>query len=337
LMMSLGGALGGLAVGLVAVKVFNANYEFGLGLALTLIIAAVMVRSLRLAIPVVLIVAGGFGGYYAYANRDYFATQQTLLMKRNFYGALSVRDYYRDDPQHAVRRFVHGVIMHGEQFQAPERLDEATAYFRQGSGIGRTMTALNQPNRRIGIIGLGAGTLATYGRKGDTIRFYEINPDVIEVAHSHFSFLSRSRANIELVLGDARLAMEREAPQAYDLIVIDAFSGDSIPVHLATDEALAVYLRHLKPGGVIAFHISNKFLRLAPVLQRLADHRGLDGMSVSEPANLRDHYSSDWFLMTTDPRLRNHPAIASQIEAVEEIPGLGLWTDDFNNLFQILK
>ena len=337
LMMSLGGALGGLAVGLVAVKIFNANYEFGLGLGLTLIIAAVMVRQLRLAIPAMIVATVAFGGYYAYTNRAYFDTQQTLLMKRNFYGALSVREFHRDDPQNAVRRFVHGVIMHGEQFLAPERQDEATAYFRQQSGIGRTMAALDQPNRRIGIIGLGAGTLATYGRACETMRFYDINPDVIEVAQSHFSFLARSQAKIELVLGDARLAMEREAPQAYDLIVVDAFSGDSIPVHLATSEALAVYLRHLKPGGVIAFHISNKFLRLAPVLERLAAERGLDGMFVTEPPDQRDHYSSDWFLMTANPALRNHPAIAPQIEAVEGIPGLGLWTDDFNNLFQILK
>ncbi|MBS1187010.1 MAG: hypothetical protein H6R04_1028 [Burkholderiaceae bacterium] len=337
LMMSLGGALGGLAVGIVAVKLFNANYEFALGLVLTLVVAATLVRQLRLAVPLLVLAAGAFGGYYAYANRDYFNAQSTMLMKRNFYGALSVREFHRDQPQMAVRRFVHGVIMHGEQFLAPERLDEATAYFRQQSGIGRAMAALEQPNRRIGIIGLGAGTLATYGRDGDTMRFYDINPDVIDVAQSHFSFLSRSKAKIELVLGDARLAMEREAPQAYDLIVIDAFSGDSIPVHLATNEAMAVYLRHLKPGGVIAFHISNKFLRLAPVLAQLAAHRGLDGMFVTEPANRRDNYSSDWFLMSASPALRRHPAVAPQIEPVEPIAGLGLWTDDFNNLFRILK
>ena len=169
------------------------------------------------------------------------------------------------------------------------------------------------------------------------MRFYDINPDVVEVAQTHFSFLERSKAKIELVLGDARLSMERESPQAYDLIVVDAFSSDSIPVHLATLQAMEVYQRHLKPGGIIAFHISNKFLNLAPVLKQIADTKGLQGIKVVEPDDDRDSYSSEWFLVTADVTLQDHPAIAPQIAAVEKIKGLRPWTDDFNNLFQILK
>jgi SAM-dependent methyltransferase len=232
---------------------------------------------------------------------------------------------------------VHGVVIHGDQYLAEDQQDEPTAYFRVGSGIGRTFKTLTQPNRRIGVIGLGAGTLAAYGRAGDVMRFYDINPQVIDIAKRDFTFLKRSKANIELVLGDARLSMEREAPQAYDLIVVDAFSGDSIPTHLATTQAVDVYLRHLKPGGVIAFHISNKFLDLAPVLKLIAEDKGLYGMLVIEPPDGKTYDLSDWYLMTKDATLRDKPAIAPQIREVKKIAGLKVWTDDFNNLFQILK
>ena len=336
LMLSLGGALGGLTVGLAAVKLFNGNYEFGIGLVLTLVAVAVVLRRMPMVVPALAIAATVFGGYHIYAHQEHLA-QNMLVMKRNFYGSLSVREVDGNNPETVMRRLVHGVIIHGEQYQAPNRLDEPTTYYRVDSGVGRAIKTLEHPNRRIGVIGLGTGTLAVYGREGDVMRFYDINPDVIEVAQSHFSFLKRSRAHIDLVLGDARLAMEREAPQAYDLIVVDAFSSDSIPVHLATTQAMDVYLRHLKPGGIVAFHISNKFLKLAPVLRRIAEDKGLHNMLVVEPMDGRDSYSSEWFLITRDAGLREHPAIAPQLAPVEEIKGLRIWTDDFNNLLQILK
>jgi MFS family permease len=336
LMMSLGGALGGLAVGLAAVKVFNANYEFGLGLVLTLLIAAAVVRRMHKIVPGMALVALAFTGYLIYMHSENTA-RDTLVMKRNFYGTLSVREVDAADESAKMHRLVHGVIIHGEQYQAPDRLDEPTSYYRPDSGVGRALEALDRPNRRIGVVGLGAGTLAVYGRKGDVMRFYDINPDVVAVAQSQFSFLERSKAHIEHVLGDARLMMEQEPSQSYDLLVIDAFSGDSIPVHLATSQALSVYLRHLKPDGVIAFHISNKFLKLAPVLKRITDQMGLDGILLTEPESKRDGYSTEWFLVTADATLRKNPAIAPQIVPIEEIKGLGAWTDDFNNLFQILK
>ncbi len=336
LMLSLGGALGGLFVGLLAVKLFNANYEFGLGLALTLVTVAIISRRVRWVIPTMILTSIAFGGYLLYAQQEYMA-DKIIVMKRNFYGSLHVRDTNASDPENALRRFVHGVINHGEQFMAPHRQDEPTAYFRPHSGIARTLAALEQPDRRIGIIGLGVGTLATYGREGDVIRFYEINPDVIEVAQSHFTFLKRSRAKIEHILGDARLAMEREAPQGYDLIVADAFSSDSIPVHLATKEALEVYLRHLKPDGVIVFNISNKFLNMAPMLKKIAEARGLHGLKLVDPEQIRDNHSSDWYLMTANERIAKHPAVVPIVTEVEEIRGVTAWTDDFNNQFLILK
>jgi len=337
LMMSLGGALGGLAVGIVAVKVFNASYEFGIGLILTLIIAAAVVRRMPMVVPAIALAAIGFAGYYVYQDNEYMS-HDTIVMKRNFYGTLSVREMDSDDGKGRIRRLIHGVIIHGEQYMDPAHIDEPTSYYRPESGVGRALEAIsNRPNRRIGIVGLGAGTLAVYGRPGDLMRFYDINPDVVDVAQNEFSYLKRSKARIEQVLGDARLMMELEAPQNYDLLVVDAFSSDSIPVHLATSQAMAVYLKHLKPNGVIAFHISNKFLKLAPVLKRITDHMGVDGMLLTEPASSRDRYSTEWFLVTADPSFRTNPAIAPQITPIEEIPGLGVWNDDFNNLFQILK
>lgn len=334
LMMSLGGALGGLFVGIVAVKLFNDNYEFGLGMLLTMLIALFVVRRMRIVVLAMAAAATVIAGYYLYKYDDRMS-HDTLVKKRNFYGSLNVREMDADDEDKAMRRLIHGVIIHGEQYLSPERVDEPTSYYRPGSGVALALEVLEQPNRRIGVVGLGAGTLATYGREGDIMRFYDINPDVVEVAQSHFSYLSRSDATIEHVLGDARLQMEQEAPQDYDLLVIDAFSSDSIPVHLATSEAMRVYLRHVKPGGIIAFHISNKFLKLAPVLKRITDHLGVDGMLITEPES--DSYSTEWFLVTANPELRNHHLIAPQVTPIEEIPGLGVWNDDFNNLFQILR
>ncbi len=336
LMLSLGGALGGLAVGIGAVKLFNANYEFIIGLVMTMGVLVVLLRRQWKILLGLFVLLLGFGGYFAYTNQDHL-DNGIVLKKRNFYGSLSVREVGLPDEELAVRRLIHGVIIHGEQYRAAERQDDPTTYYRADSGVGRAQETLTHPNRRIGVIGLGTGTLAVYGRSGDVMRFYDINPHVIEVAQSHFTFLSRSKAKIDLVLGDARLAMEQEAPQAYDLIVVDAFSSDSIPAHLATTQAVDVYLRHLKPNGIIAFHISNKFLKLAPVLKQIADEKQLHGMLVVEPEDGRAHYSSDWFLMTKNGDLENHPAIAPQLAPIEEIKGLQLWTDDFNNLFQILK
>ena len=178
------------------------------------------------------------------------------------------------------------------------------------------------------MIGLGTGTLATYGRAGDVYRFYELNPQVIELARSEFTFLSESRAKIETVLGDARLSMEREAPQNYDLIAIDAFSSDSIPVHLITREAMAVYLKHLKPDGVIAFHVTNRFLRLAPVVKMIADEYGLQTALIVDDAEESDLAKTDWVLVTRNGKLLERGEIAKAATEIEPIrPRLGPTTN----------
>ncbi|HSF21911.1 MAG TPA: fused MFS/spermidine synthase [Burkholderiales bacterium] len=336
LMVSLGGALGGIAVGLAAVKLFNTYYEFGAGLVVTLLIAAYATRLMHSAVPMLMLAAVGFTGYHVYAYIGYLA-KDTRVMTRNFYGTLRVKDIGADTEQAAVRRLMHGVIMHGEQYLAPARRREPTTYYGETSGVARAIKALDGSALRVGVVGLGTGTLALFGRPGDVYRFYEINPQVVEIANSEFTFLSDSGARIEHVLGDARLAMEREPPQNYDVLVIDAFSSDSIPVHLITSEALAVYARHTKPGGVIAFHVTNRFLDLAPVVKRIADGHGLHAALISDDAEESDLARTDWVLVTRDKALLEHPEIAKFTSEIETVRELREWTDDFNNLFRILK
>jgi len=190
----------------------------------------------------------------------------------------------------------------------------------------------------VGVVGLGAGTLAAYGRKGDVIRFYEINPQVIEIARRDFYYIPDSKAKVDTVLGDARLTMEREAPQQYDVLAIDAFSSDAIPVHLITKEAMAIYLKHIKPDtGVIAFHVTNRFLKLAPVVKQIADTYGLHTALISDDEGEGDASRTDWVLVTRNKKLLENKAIKEDTSEIKEIPGLRLWTDDFNNLVQILK
>ncbi|OGA23699.1 MAG: hypothetical protein A3I02_16215 [Betaproteobacteria bacterium RIFCSPLOWO2_02_FULL_67_26] len=334
LMVSLGGALGGVAVGMVAVKLFNAYYEFGIGLVITLMVAAYVTRLMHSAVPMLALVAAGFSGFHV---QQYFADlkRDAIVMERNFYGSLRVKDVASGE--HSVRRLVHGAIMHGEQYVALERSNEPTTYYGATSGIAYALKALGPAPARVGVVGLGAGTLAAYGRKGDVYRFYEINPQVIEIARIGFSFLRDSAATIETVLGDARLTMEREPPQNYDVLVVDAFSSDSIPVHLITREAMGVYLRHVKPDGIIAFHVTNRFLRLAPVVQRIAEEQGLHVALISDDAEDSELSRTDWVLVSRGKFLLERPGIAKFTSEIEGIRGLGVWTDDFNNLFQILK
>jgi SAM-dependent methyltransferase len=336
LMVSLGGALGGVLIGFVAPKLFNTYYEFGIGLVVTLLLAGWVTRHLMPLVPAAALCAAGFAGYHVY-EYVHALSQDTHVMTRNFYGTLRVKDVGEPDSDTRQRRLLHGVIMHGEQYLAPARRNEPTTYYGATSGVGRFMKARQDAQMRVGVIGLGTGTLAAYGRMGDVYRFYEINPQVIDVARNEFYYLNGSAARIETVLGDARLTMEREPPQQYDLLVIDAFSSDSIPVHLITREAMMVYLRHMKPDGVIAFHVTNRFLRLAPVVKRIADEFSLATALILDEADGSDLARTDWLLVTRDAsRLRPEP-IASAVSEIPGMNGMRLWTDDYNNLFQILK
>jgi SAM-dependent methyltransferase len=334
LMVALGGALGGVLVGLVAPRVFPTYYEFGAGLVITLALAIYVVQRMPAFVPLLVVACVGWTVYHVYSYIGDLS-KGTLVMTRNFYGTLRVRDVGTGED--STRRLWHGVIMHGEQYLAPKRRTEATTYYGGTSGIAIAIENMGTHPKRVAVIGLGTGTLAAHGKSGDVYRFYEINPQVIEVARTQFTYLSDTPAKVETVLGDARLMMERESPQHYDIIAVDAFSSDSIPVHLITREAMAVYLKHLKPDGVIAFHVTNRFLRLAPVVKAIADEYDLHAALITDEAETSDLAKTDWVLVTRNPDVLAHADIAAATSPFETIPRLVVWTDDYNNLFRILK
>ncbi|VTU39373.1 fused MFS/spermidine synthase [Variovorax sp. PBL-E5] len=335
LMLSLGGAIGGVSVGLVAPHLLPAYYELGIGLVLCALAAAVLWRRRRVAMAASLALAGCCAWFLALQVQD--DATGARRMERNFYGTLVTLDTQREAPGDNVRQMYHGSVKHGEQFLAPDRRRDPTTYYGPGSGIGLAIAAAPAAPRRVGLIGLGAGTLATYGRAGDVYRVYEINPQVFELADSEFSFLADSRARIERVLGDARLALEREPAQAFDVLAVDAFSGDSVPIHLITSEAMDVYLRHLRPEGIVAFHVTNRFLALAPVVERIALAKGLHAALVHDEPSGVALRNTDWVLVARDPQVLARGAIGRATSAIAPIAGLRAWTDDFNNLFGVLK
>ena len=340
LTVAAGGAIGGLLVAVVAPLAFNAYYELGFALVALALLAAVrfaaVSRAARWASLAMLLAVAGSAAYDgARFQRD------VLASARNFYGVIRVKEYGAPGSDYHYRRLVHGVIMHGEQNMTADGRRQPTTYYLPSSGVGAAMAARQARGAvRVGVIGLGAGTLAAYGRQGDLFRFYEINPQVISVARSQFTFLADSEAAKEVVPGDARLSLEREPPQDFDLLAVDAFSSDSIPVHLITREALGVYLRHVKPDGIVAFHVSNRFLNLVPVLERLTKEHGAHAVLVSDNGKDGDddHTTTDWVLVSRDPKALQAPEIEeASPEAPEEQAGWRTWSDDYSNLVQILR
>jgi hypothetical protein len=267
----------------------------------------------------------------------YELREDTVVMARNFYGALRVKEYDAEDGR--KRTLVHGQILHGDQYLDPVRKNMPTTYYGPTSGVGMALqqkrSDLRRP-RRVGIIGLGAGTLAAYSLKDDVFRFYEINEEVVEVAKRDFTYITDTDADIEISLGDARLNLEREPPQNFDVLAIDAFSSDSIPVHLITLEALAVYEKHMQPDGIIAFHVSNRFLQLEPVVDQIARARGLS-VAWIEDTRGDGSTTSDWILLSKDPEIFSKPEYVAAVQPIPQRPSWRMWTDDFNNLFQVLK
>ncbi len=340
LTISAGGAIGGLLVAVVAPLAFNAYYELGLSLVALALLAAVRFAPVhplaRWASLAVLLAVAACAAY------DGLRFQKDVLVsERNFYGVIRVKEYGAPGGGYHLRRLVHGVIMHGEQDMTGDGRRKPTTYYQPGSGVGAALAAKQARGAiRVGVIGLGTGTLAAYGRKGDVYRFYDINPRVIAIARSEFTFLSDSEAAIEVALGDARLNLEREAPQGFDLLAVDAFSSDAIPVHLITREALGVYLRHMKPDGIIAFHVSNRFLNLVPVVARLANEHGAHVVLVSDKGKdgEDDHTTTDWVLVSRERKVLAAPEIeAVSPEEPEAQAGWRTWTDDYSNLVQILR
>jgi len=267
----------------------------------------------------------------------------TIGLSRSFYGVLRVMEFNAEDPSNRQIAMVHGRITHGLQFCDYEKKLEPTAYFHRGSGIGQTIERLRGAKcddavatLRVGVIGLGVGTLAAYGEEGDYFRFYEINPDVVRLAKEHFTFLSQSKAEVELVLGDARLSLQQEVNQKFELLVVDAFSGDAIPTHLLTAEAIKVYQPHLADNGVLAVHFSNTHLNLEPVILGLAKSADMHALAIkTEEAPEMAARAAHWAVLVKDQASIGRPTEApwGKPMACEPI----IWTDDRCNLFEILR
>ena len=335
LVVSLGGVLGGVLVGIAAPLLLPGYFELEIALVAVAVLALVV--NLERPKPVLAMFAAVVAftaGALAYRVDKH--TEDTVLVERNFYGVLRVKEVEAKDgdPETRYRSLVNGAILHGEQWMNEKYRRSATTYYKTTSGVGRAILAHEGQPIKVGVIGLGAGTLATYGDADDVYRFYDINPAVPRIAREQFTYLSDSPAKIEVVLGDARLALEREPVQGFDVLAVDAFSGDSIPVHLITLEAVGAYLRHMKPTGVIAFHVSNRFLDLKPVLLAIAEKHGLEYAFVHE-TNDEGTTTSDWVLLTRHKPLILRPEIVQNTEPVAPQPGWRLWTDAYNNLLQV--
>lgn len=342
LMISAGGVLGGLFVAVVAPLIFSNYLEWQIGVAASMLLAIGLLilppawpRTLFIrrmifgaAVAMALIYVGAWG-----INKG-AAVERT----RNFFGVVAVEEHFKGNAATHELLLKNGRITHGRQFVDPMKRDWATSYYGEKSGVGQAIVYLQESgNIRVGAVGLGIGTLATYANPGDTFRFYEINPEVVRMARRRFTYLNDSRGACEIVLGDARLSLESEPPQNYSLLALDAFSGDAIPTHLLTREAFDVYLRHLAPKGVIAVHVSNNYLRLAPVIYRLAEHCGMKATRIcGKEDRTRLLASSEWVLVTRDEEfVKAHPSDPPKLAYDDwKVP---LWTDHFSNLFQILS
>lgn len=339
LMIAAGGALGSLFVGVAAPLIFSGSYELACGLVVTTLLIFAVTWTLGIgwrifwgiaSIAVIALLI------YAHIRQD---EDRTLVRVRNFYGALRVTEELTPPFTEVTRILYNGTITHGTEILTPELRDSPTSYYGHHSGVGMALDLCcgNKP-RRVGVIGLGAGTLAAYGRIGDVFRFYDINPLVVEISQNTFFYLRDSKANIEIIPGDARLSLASEPPQAYDVLVIDAFSGDAIPVHLLTAQAMELYRRHMKPDGIIAFHVSNKYLNLIPVVEQEAKHAGLQSAHIaSYDEDEIGVYGADWVLVTLKDQVLSKDEIADSTEDSPGVPGLRLWTDDYNSVLPILK
>ena len=346
LTISLGGAIGGALVAIVAPLVLQDYHEVFLMLPVCVALAAwAKPAGNRIWMPWALTLLVCVGIALAVKAPGLVTEGYELLVKeRNFYGVLSVEEFRQpgEDGQH-IRAMRHGTTIHGLQVLEPKKARrEPMTYYGRHSGIGAAMRLLDRQRRwTIGVIGLGAGTIATYGRRGDTIQFYEINPVVEQMARSHFTYLGDSEAAVSVVLGDGRLAVADEPTGSLDVLVVDAFNSDAIPVHLLTAEAFEIYLDRLKPEGILALHLTNQYMTLGPVALRLADNAGWPGYWLDSRRNKRQdagEYHSIWVLVSKRPNvLADVLAKAARVDAPDKVDDLSVWTDDYVNLLDAIR
>ncbi|MDA0284709.1 MAG: fused MFS/spermidine synthase [Planctomycetota bacterium] len=345
LLMSAGGAGGRLFVGLLAPSMFPAYWELHIGIVACLLVTLLVLFRDRTSYfyqgqprPAWMMIAL-WVSILAWSLQSHAreGVQSAIEVSRNFYGVLQIEDALDGDTTTNRRGMFHGSILHGTQFLAEDKRKVPTTYYGTKSGVGLVMQYHRVGlERRIGVVGLGVGTLATYGQKDDLIRFYEINPEVIRLAKRYFTFLSATESTTDMILGDARLSLEHEEPQNYDILVLDAFSGDAIPTHLLTREAAHLYKRHLSDDGVLCIHISNLHFDLRPVVLGLGNDIGLHSVCVQSSADTSQGTTlCHWMLLSRQPIPK------SIVSRAEELDELGeselLWTDEWSNLLSVLR
>ena len=343
LLIAAGGAAGTFFIGIASPMIFSANYDLAISFFVTAALAVAVTwrdgwpQRLLWSTASVLLLVFTIMLHKAYA-RD------AMLEVRNFYGTLRVKQTTtpQADPE---RMLLNGTIQHGTQIFGGDLARIPTTYYAVDSGIGLALrfccnvagSDLARP-RNIGVIGLGTGTLAAYGHPGDHIRFYEINPLVRPIAQNLFTYLRDSPAQISFADGDARTSLTDEAPRQFDVLAVDAFSGDAIPLHLLTTEAIALYKRHLSPNGIIAFHVSNQYLNLAPEIGQLAVAAGMQSRVIERAGDdATGAYRSTWVLLTSSPTFFDLPEISAAATKTPTTPRLRPWTDDYSSLLPILQ
>ena len=367
LMVSLGGAIGGTFVTFIAPEIFSDFWEWPIGLVLALLLAAVsFIRKPGFDVPkfitnklsdpkfaiwvisptcvvIVLIVGAGYFGLKVTDFQDNFS-DGVLASNRNFYGVIRVIESSKGKDTHRYKMY-HGQINHGIQFQKPKKMYKPTTYYSKHSGIGlavrRHLKRLNNEGLHLGVIGLGSGTIGTYLKPKDKFVFYEIDPDVERIARKYFTYLNDGGERIEVVLGDGRISMEKELKEQgskkYDILAIDAFSGDAIPIHLLTKEAFELYFQHLTSDGVLAVHISNKYVDLEPLIYSMAKEFNMDAVLVEERRNRsKGIKSSSWALISNNQDFMQHPRVLAYIDSWPDAMQQIIWTDDYSNLVELL-
>jgi len=353
LYVALGGALGGVFVNIIAPFVFDGFWELHLGLlATTLLLGWSIVRdgnafptiSRRLSFGVFWLTGIVALGYYLNAHVIH-QLGGSIANTRGFYGVLHVYDENTDSREHS-RSLYHGRIRHGSQWLSERDRHRPSTYFGTYSGGGfainrhpRRRTSPVQ-NMKVGIVGLGIGTIAAYGKPNDDYRFYEINPQVEELARSHFSYLEDGTAHTRVVIGDARISLTRElessGSQQFDVLIVDAFSGDAIPIHLLTREAVDLYWKHLKKDGILALHLTNFHVNLLGVARQLADYSGRKALYIEDEGDNYYETSNDWVLITNNEKFLKDQRIRSATTDWPSTVRPALWTDDFSNLFEAI-
>ena len=337
LLFAAGGALGSFLIGIASPLLFSFNYDLALSFCATALFALAVLwpagwgQRLLWSSASVLMLVLVFMLQNAYRRN-------TPVAVRNFYGGLRVKQTIAY-PAAVTRTLSNGTIQHGTQVFTDELRRTPTTYYAEDSGIGLAMRwCCDGHARNIGVVGLGAGTLAAYGKPGDKITFYEINPAVEPIARNLFTYIRESGAQIAIVNGDARTSLTQQQPQRFDVLVIDAFSGDAIPLHLLTTQALELYKRNLAPNGILAFHISNQHVDLEPEVALLAKAAGMDAMRVSTPPNdSLGEFSATWMLLTNSPTFFHQPEVFNHASKPTLNPRVRVWTDDYSSLLPILR